>query len=88
MIPRTNRILIQNRPQFADADMLDHFLFNQIVLQLGQTEPTERQLEFVGQFTGDGFDGGDLRRGKKSVVAPSAGDRPNENRERSNLCAI
>ena len=68
--------------------MLDHFLFDQIVLQFGQAETTERQLEFMGQLTGDGFDGGDLRRGKKSVVALSAGDRPNENRGPSNLCAI
>lgn len=68
--------------------MLDDFLFDQIILQLGQTEPAERQLEFAGQFASDSFDGSDLRRGKKSVVAPSAGDRLNEIREPPNLCAI
>jgi len=57
-------------------------------LQLGQTEPTERQLELAGQFAGDSLDRGDLRRGKKSVAAPNAGDRPNEIREPSNLYAI
>ena len=33
-------------------------------------------------------DGGNLRGGKKSRVAPNAGDHPNENRGGSNPCAI
>jgi hypothetical protein len=68
--------------------MLDNFLLDHIVLQFRETEPTEGQFEFMRQFAGDGFDGSDLRRGKKSVVVPNAGDRLNENRERSSLCAI
>jgi hypothetical protein len=68
--------------------MLDDFLFDHIVLQFRQTEPTEGQFQFMWQFTGDGFDGSDLRRGKKSAVVPNAGDRPYENRVCSNLCAI
>jgi hypothetical protein len=40
------------------------------------------------QLASDGFDGGDLRRGKKEVAVPNAGDRLNENRASSSLCAI
>lgn len=88
MIPRTNRIGIPNRPELADANLLHDFLLDQIGLQLGQPEPTKRQFELMRQFTGDGFDGDDLRWGKKLVDVPNAGDRLNENGVRSNPCAI
>jgi len=80
MIPRSNGIGIQERPQFADTDRVNDFLLNHIALELAQTEPTKGQVEGARQLTGDRFDLSNLGGGEKSTGAPHALRRQDEYR--------
>lgn len=64
MIPRADSIFVQDAPQFADVDVLHNLLLVHIGLQFGETHAAKRQFQYRRQFTGDGFDRGQLRRGK------------------------